>query len=56
MALPLSNAKSLSRGKRSGKVISEYGGKASPRKSGTFNGATDRYRPGKQNSSAKRKK
>lgn len=50
MALPLSTAKQLSRRKSSGKVVSEYGAKASPKKTKTFNGATDRFR------STKRKK
>jgi len=44
MALPLSTARQLSVGKRKGKVISEYAGKASPAKKGSFNGATNRRR------------
>jgi hypothetical protein len=48
MALPLSTAKQVSRGKTSGKVVSEYAGKASPRKTKSFNGATNRFRPAKK--------
>jgi hypothetical protein len=44
MALPLSIAKQVSRGKSKGKVISEYAGKASPARTKPFNGATDRRR------------
>lgn len=48
MALPLSNAKNLSRRKSTGKVISEYADKASPARKKPFNGATDRFRPAKK--------
>lgn len=45
MALSLIGAKMTSRPKsKGGKVISEYGGKASPVNKTTRNGATDRYR------------
>lgn len=48
MALSLSNAKSLSRRKSTGKIISEYVEKASPAKKQSFNGATGRFRPAKK--------
>lgn len=44
MALPLSTAKMTSRNRGNSKVISEYGTKKSPVRSGSFNGATDRLR------------
>jgi hypothetical protein len=45
MAMPLSIAKSLGKSKaKKSKVISEYGGKASPIKKKPFNGATNRLR------------
>lgn len=47
MALPLSTAKQVSRKKSSGKVISEYSSKASPKKTKSINNATKRFRPGK---------
>lgn len=46
MPLPLSTAKMTSKSKKSGKVVSEYSGKASPVKKGSFNGATNRRRKG----------
>lgn len=49
MALPLSTAKMTGRRKKQGgKVISEYGGKASPVSKKTRNGATGRYKKGKK--------
>ena len=48
MALPLSTAKQVSRRKQTGKVVSEYGGKSSTRRTKSFNGATDRFRPAKR--------
>jgi len=47
MALPLSTARQLSKPKNSAKVISEYSGKAAPKRTKPFNGATDRFRPKK---------
>jgi hypothetical protein len=48
MALPLSTAKQLSRGKGQAKVVSEYEGKRSPKRTKPFNGATDRFRSTKK--------
>lgn len=44
MPLPLSTAKMTSKRNNSGKVISEYTGKASPKRHKSFNGATGRRR------------
>lgn len=44
MALPLATAKMTSKKKGTGKVISEYGGKAAPAKKGPFSGASDRLK------------
>lgn len=44
MPLPLSTAKMTSRRNKSGKVVSEYAGKASPGRGKSFNGATGRRR------------
>lgn len=44
MALPLSTAKMTSKKKGDGKVVSEYGSKASPKKKGAFSGASDRLK------------
>lgn len=49
MALPLSTAKQLSSGKKSGKVVSEYGSKASSKKTKSFNGASTRFNSAKRN-------
>jgi hypothetical protein len=46
MPLPLSTAKMTSKRKGSGKVITEYKGKASPKRTGAFNGATTRRQKG----------
>jgi hypothetical protein len=46
MPLPLSTAKMTSKRKNSEKVITEYKGKASPRRTSSFNGATNRRQKG----------
>lgn len=48
MPLPLSTAKMTSKRKKSGKVMTEFGGKASPSRSGSRNGASNRRRKGKK--------
>ena len=49
MALSLSTAKMTSgRKAKQGKVISEYGSKASPRHKHSGNGASHRYKKGKK--------
>jgi hypothetical protein len=49
MALPLSTAKMTNRRKKqSGKVVSEYGAKASPASKSTRSGASGRYKKGKK--------
>lgn len=44
MALSLSTARMTSRNRAGGKVVSEYKSKKSPKRTGSFNGATDRLR------------
>lgn len=44
MALPLSIAKMTSKKEATEKIVSEYGGKASPSKKGPFSGASDRLK------------
>lgn len=44
MPLSLSTAKTMSSRKASSKVISEYKGKASPGRTGSFNGSSNRRR------------